>query len=673
MLLLPHQAARETFNRLMRIETRGPTNSRLSLLRDPTSNRSPLLLPRVSLLPEEAEEGRGGVVHDPVLPDKVPRVLLGSRGGGGMVSVDQSLEQMIDRHQHKTVYTLLALLERRDAIRLSYDELLRTFRDRARPLVEVVQENRGVIERVIEQYCTRLLLKLLLLDKSALRLSEFVERIERLYEREPPPPPPPSSQNKNNSQEPPRSERIIDRVKNDFVYYDAVNAMINARCTQGGDMTTDELYNSNSVARKRGRKKKQKEGDAVEPVPDALEHIMASLIQNGKKSIAAASGGSKSSPVVDLYPAYKRCLEVLNESIPKRDNHGLLLEHLIQSMRRLSVDDGVPSELLCVINNAQYCTAARPVRLSFDPERERFYCCVTGEALENGEEVNWLQFVERDARRGGDDDRASGLDVIGRPFEQEEFTRSIKSFLFKRVIDDAPVSIFRQKREEDDDAPPRPIKRKVSVSPEKKKKPRVERSCDRLWREMCALTHWLDAPERQSRVTNASGVRHYATECGQLNKVFGLMDEANFVALFDRLLSFYLGEQQQQEAMQKLKCRLVESVLDLLDALQLDPLVEQESVVLRRLLLLALKRRRYRAELPAAGYFYNPFTLFAPEETGLFREYLFFFIIIFSQCVDVRRTERQMPTEWRYDHRDADEEVMARFGLSLLGVVDDAQ
>lgn len=579
-----------------------------------------------------------------------------------MVNLDESLEQMIDRHQHKTVYTLLAMLDRRDAIRLSYEELLQTFRERARPLCQVVEENRGVIERVIEHYCTRLLLKLLLLDKSALRLSEFVDRIERLYEREPPPPPPPSSQQNKTVGE----ERIIDGVKNDFVYYDSVNAMIHARCAEGGDMTTDELYNSNSVARKRGRKKKQKD-DVVEMVPDALEHIMASLIQSGKKSIAAASGGggsgSKSSPVVDMYPAYKRCLEVLDESIPKRENHGSLLENLIHSLRRLSADDGVPSELLRVINNAQYCTAARTVRLSFDPEKERFYCCVTGEPLENGEEVNWLQFVERDARRGGDD-RAASLDVIGRPFEQEEFTRSIKSFLFKRVIDDSPVTIFRTTSDDES------LKRKALTdqSNNKKKKQqkrvRVEFTCERLWREMCALSQWLDAPARRERVTNARGERHYATECEQLNRVFALIDGDNFVALFDRLLSFYLRDEGVDEA--KLKCRLVDSLLDLVDALQLDPAVERESVVLRQLSRLAAKRRAYRTELPAAGYFYNPFTLFAPEEAGLFREYVFFFIILFTQSIDVRRTEcGQLPIEWRYD--DDDESVMNRFALSLLG------
>jgi len=302
------------------------------------------------------------------------------------------------------------------------------------------------------------------------------------------------------------------------------------------------------------------------------------------------------------------------------------------ALRKLGPRDLPSSELLRVANNAQYCVQARVIRLACDETRERFYCALTGEPLANDEEVNLVQFVERDAERGPDDDSLEGL----RPFERPEFTRSIKAFLFKRTIENAPVSIFHRKEQP---AVNHKRPRRASSSTKSNKRARTEQrqSCDAIWREMCSLGRALE----QHAETAKFGEREFVSERKQLAHIFGLMNERNVVQIFDKLLVFYLEPcALSEEARRETSCRLFDAILDLIDALQLDPAIETHAVI-RRLIEFAAKRRQSRATTDGAVYYYNPFTLFPLEETALFGTFPFLFVLLWAQGSDARRRTTQ--------------------------------
>lgn len=391
-----------------------------------------------------------------------------------LYSALQESETAMEIEQIKTVHTLFDYLKKDyiDGMRLDYDEIRETFAQRANPLLGEVEEDKAILEEIIDTFLTRMILNLLTQDKVAFKVQDdMVRALEELYDhREKPIIIERSSggTSKENKKRKKEKEPVLG-VKKDFAHYDRRNKEIADRCIAQRDPLTDEIEIHYSKAKKRGRHQKIRN----EVIINTVEAMAGELIekrqtlnhthsQSAKKASADGGGGgggtspSDSSDIsspssasmmiqgqkastIDYYPIFKETLEVFNRCIPKAKNHGFYLQRLIQFIRTLDSHVWPLHGLMALANNLNYCVCASTVKLSFDRNVKRFYSCYSGLDLQDGQTVTCLRVVENDALRLKEwrDNPPSNR----KPFETPEFTRSIGVFYLEKELC-CPATLF---------------------------------------------------------------------------------------------------------------------------------------------------------------------------------------------------------------------------------------
>jgi len=361
--------------------------------------------------------------------------------------------------QVKTVYTLFEYLNKEflDGMRLDYNDVYETFKQRAKALLDEVEEDRPILEEIIDTFLSRMVLNLITQDKVAFKVQDDMIRcLEELYDhREKPLVIERSSggASKENKKKKKEKEPVLG-VKNDFAHYDRRNKEIADRCLAQRNPATDDIDIHFSKAKKRGRHQKIRN----ELVINTVEAMAGELIEKRQNLTQAtrASNANDSSPVnsgtsspsspsassmllmgqkanmTDYYPIFKETLNVFNRCIPKAKNHGFYLEKLIQCIRTLDSHVWPLHGLMSVANNLNYCVRAETVKMSFDRNVKRFYCCYSGKEIQDGEIVTCIRVVENDAVRLKEwrDNPPSNR----KPFEMPEFTRSVGAYYLKKQL-----------------------------------------------------------------------------------------------------------------------------------------------------------------------------------------------------------------------------------------------
>lgn len=488
-------------------------------------------------------------------------------------------------------------MERKQTLQPSYEDLTTALGAKARPLLEaehLVNDGQERVAQITDGYAQRFLLRLLMLDKAGHKLEEMEEKLAQLqyYDME--------------------HKRLVPRVRNDWAHQDLMAQQISERCEAARDLENDDFYKDCSGERKRGRKKKKQANGQVVELPD--EYNAVEVIN--RPYITPRRTGDDKKPLLDLGRAFQCCLDVTNAQLPKTCNHGWHLETLLHLMRKLSSEDHPMHELLLALNNLEYCASYKRQVLQFDPQQERFYCCVSGQELAPGEEAHCLTLVLRDAER--DKERKDYKLIEGREFEKPQFRRSLRTFLFKLELA-GPVSLFAGKRA---------ATRQLEVRERK----RVRHSDEKLqWDLMGVLLATLEKqPALRYRVWQ------YGAEKRQIGAIINsIADAGSATTLFGKVMQYFIqsaaatttdGEPLSDEQMRDEKNALFESVLDWLDTLA--PRGDQPHPLIAQLKQFAQKRAKQASVLLDARH-----------------PYLFLFVFLY-QCVrDERRARQWAPVE----------------------------
>lgn len=370
-------------------------------------------------------DAMGKEVPTPIKKERVKTVKSG--GGGGEDSC-------------KTIHSLFEYTKKEfiDKMRLDYEEIHATFSERARPLLQELEDDKAIIMEIIDTFVNRMVLNLIVHDKVALKArTDMVDRIESLYDH--------------------RNGVPVTKVKNDFANYDYVNECLSRRCKESRDQETDELYARFSEPKKRGRHPKMKTEEVINEIETIAGEYIAkrlTLVQSvmtkppttnsgdSSPNSSSSSGGSsvdECAPVfiqkagsIDYYPIFQQVLETYNRCTPKLNNHGFYIQRLLHFIRVLDSRQWPLHGLMSIANNMNYCVHAETVKMHFDRTKKRFYCCYSGLEIQNNETVTYLRVVENDATRLKEW-RENPI-LMGKPFESPEFTRSIAAFYLKKEL-----------------------------------------------------------------------------------------------------------------------------------------------------------------------------------------------------------------------------------------------
>ena len=562
-----HKSDRAQLALLMRIETRGDAESP-ETLGLPRADRRPL----VPHAPLSLVRDSGHAVSTPTR-EPVNTTTTGCPSPAPLSpSEAKSPARSSVCAAQKTVYTLLDSMALKQVLRPSFADLTSALGAKARPLLDaehLVSDGKERIEQITDGYASRFMLRLLKMDKAGHKLEEIDEKVAQLqyYDLE--------------------HKQLVPLVRNDWGHQDTVARQISERCEAARDLANDDFYKDCSGERKRGRKKKKQANGQVVELPE--EYNAVEVIN--RPYITPRRSGDDKKPALDLSRAFQCCLDVANAQLAKTCNHGWHLETLLHLMRKLTNEDHPMHELLLTLNNMEYCASYRRQQLQFDPDQERFYCCVSGQSFSPGEEAHCLTFVLRDAER---DKEWSDYKLIeGREFEKPQFRRSVRTALFKLALD-GPVSLFGHKR-----GPARQL--------DVRERKRVRRSDESLqWELMGVLLATLEKqPELYYREWQ------WATEKKQIGAVINaIQSEAAAVPTFDKVMQYFIqsaGDASAQQ-MPAEKDALFESVLDWLDTLA--PRGQQPHALIRQLQLYAEKRAKHASELLDARHPYLPLFVF---------------------------------------------------------------
>ena len=468
-------------------------------------------------------------------------------------------------------------------------------------------------------YINRMVLGLMSLDKAGIRLNEMIEEVDSLYYC--------SGYIDDPLDDNPKKKRklpvFVPKFMNDFTNVDYVRGMIEQRVRDGSSLEEDELYTTLSGVKVRGRKKKS----AVELVYNPIETIVSEYIKAKKNENTSNTNGGKTTAAaaIDLYPAFHRCIEILNQSIPRESNHGWFMASIYDYNRYLTNEDFPSHGLLSTINNMFCCVSHRKMTMSFNREIKRYYCAMTGEEIMNGEEVYRLLFIERDSER--EKEWVDFKIVEPRVFESEKMTKSIRVYLIKMQSNVLPITLFPKKRrrqplsEMDEDEKTMKKKRKIDFKPKKKEKEFTPHGREYVRRTILNLLKSIERHPSPERLCH-NNMKFYTVEKERIEKICSMITETNFRTVFDKLLLYVIlsspQEKNEKPDTRKLrynKNRLIEAVIDF--TLVMGPTTTSHPVIRELFKLSEMKKR------PSI----NRFISFIEWEP-YFKEHILFFLTI---------------------------------------------
>jgi len=591
----------------------------------------------------------------------------------------------------KQVQTADALMEKLNAdylepICITFEEILRNFRHKGKPLIGELYDNKEELTNVVTMYINRMVLGLLSLDKAGMKLAKMIDRVESLYYCS-------GFVDDPNDPNPKKKRKLpvfVPKFMNDFSNVDCVRGMMEKRVKNGTNKYDDDFFKILSSAKQRGRRKK----NAIEYSYNPLELIAKSYIKSKKlettkKTNAAANiktnvdttssseeeeeedddddnnevkeisevnedvtttTTTKSNSAVDQYPTFQKCLEILNQSIPRNNNHGLYLGPISDYNRYLDNTDFPSHGLISTINNMFCCVTNNIITMSFDQSQRRFYCAITGEEIRNGEEVRRLLFIERDSER--EKDWVDFKIVEPRVFEHEKITKSVRTYLIKMKSTIMPITLFPKKRSLDDlqsttestiksmknesnicDGDGDEIvtkKRKIDIK-QKKKKKLVIRGKDYVRKTIINLLTTLKSHPNPEKLFH-NNKKYYTIENERVNKMLGLINNKNFQAVFDKILlyvvlsSYTTEEQKLVNSDEKYKARLKYDKNRLFDDL-IDFILIMDDTSIPYSSLHPVISILFKLSLQKKNPSMNRFSSFTEWEP-YFKEHLLFFLTI---------------------------------------------
>jgi hypothetical protein len=537
---------------------------------------------------------------------------------------------------------------------LTFDDLYRNFNQKFTSMLELVSENKSELENVMQSTVDRVALDLLALDKSGAKLVDMIESIESLYycsgyivD--------PTDDNKDEKKRR-KLPVFVDGVMNNYKNVDYVRSLIRERVETGANVEDDDLYNTLSSVRKRGRKKKTDKPIEYDPI----EKIAQEYIKNPKPG-PDGMPTNKSASTINHYPTFHKCIETIHRSTPDNSNHGWFTRNLIDLTRVLKNEDFPAHGLLRSITNMSSCVASNKIRMSFDSNKKRYYCAITGEEIMNGEEVCRFLFIENDAVY-----EKNWIDykiIEPRVFESDDIKKSVHVYLVKLSSSSTPITLFpnnnKRKLEsssssiheiqhnnemmiskmsssdsnggggDHDDHNSTTVEKKRKIEHTKKKKKKLIYGKSHMINVVNRLLDIIRSHPNQSQIQHKT--KSYVIESERLRKIFHQITLENFQDIFDKILYYLVvstrikqpGDDDDPTKLKKSiiyeKNCLFDTLIDFILILDTPDISYTSSpVVIKELFRLSQYKRN-----PAL----NRFVTFC-EWDSYMKDYILFFIVI---------------------------------------------
>ncbi len=428
---------------------------------------------------------------------------------------------------------------------LTFDDLYRNFNQKFTSMLELVSENKSELENVMQSTIDRVALDIIALDKSGVKLVDMIESIEALYYC--------SGYIVDPTDDNPDEKKrrrlpvFVDGVMNDYQNVDYVRSLIRERVEDGANVEKDDLYNTLSSIRKRGRKKKTDKLIDYDPI----EKIAKEYIKNPKLG-PDGMPTNKSVSMINHYPTFHKCLETIHRSTPDNSNHGWFIRNLIDLTRVLKNEDFPAHGLLRTITNMSCCVACNKIRMSFDNSKKRYYCAITGDEIMDGEEVCRFLFIENDAvyEKNWVDYKI----IEPRVFESDDIKKSVRVYLVKLSSSSTPITLFPNKRKLDSstheiqniesissqpkiDLNPGPVEKKRKIEHKKKKNVKLIYGKNHMINVVKRLLDIMISHPNRDKIQHRK--KSYVVESERLHKICAQITLENFQSMFDKIL-YYL-------------------------------------------------------------------------------------------------------------------------------------
>ena len=279
------------------------------------------------------------------------------------------------------VYKLFHYLEEGVTQRLQvpYEQVIALLRERCVKLVPDTERRQQQITATTRAYAHYTLLRMLTADANGARMKTILGQLQELYlwwAGEP-----------------------VRAAKNNWAHVTQLHTLLARTHAESLDCANDQFYRKCADVKKRGRRPGHENANPPHPLNQLkAEYILSAKTappvvydQRDQQFYLAHSATQPlagSQLAVDYYPVFVKLLGVVNACVPRHDNHGWFTERLRQAAEHLSAREWPMHGLVCSLMNLQAVLEHRRVRIVSRGPR-RFYCCYTGQALQDGEEV-WL-------------------------------------------------------------------------------------------------------------------------------------------------------------------------------------------------------------------------------------------------------------------------------------------
>ena len=288
------------------------------------------------------------------------------------------------------VYKLFHYLEEGVTQRLQvpYEQVIALLRERCVKLVPDTERRQQQITATTRAYAHYTLLRMLTADANGARMKTILSQLQELYLWW-------------------AGEPVRD-AKNNWAHITQLHALMARTHTESLDCANDQFYRKCADVKKRGRRPGHENANPPHPLNQLkAEYILSAKTappvvynQSDQQFYLAHSATQPlagSQLAVDYYPVFVKLLGVVNACVPRHDNHGWFTERLRQAAQHLSSRDWPMRGLVCSLMNLQAVLEHRRVRIV--ARDRRYYCCYTGQALQDGEEVWLLRLLVHSAER----------------------------------------------------------------------------------------------------------------------------------------------------------------------------------------------------------------------------------------------------------------------------------
>lgn len=323
-------------------------------------------------------------VHPPEEEDNVEEIMPEENTNHNTMDREELL--VVQPPSGTVVYQLFRYLQEDVIQRLLVPttELIALIRERCPSLVPDTERRLQHFDAMLRAYVKRFLLLALTLDERGGRMLQILNQLEGLYLC--------------------WGDGDIEGAKNNYNHLSLLHQLLEQVTRESLNRSTDQFYLKCADAKRRGRRP----GHESANPPHPLNQLKAEYILSHKSAppvvynednqrfylaYKAQQPVASSQLSVDYYPVFLQELRIVNDCVPRHDNHGWFLEKCRLAAKQLTPRDWPMHGLMQSLLNLQAVVERRRVHIRYTKGGKRHYCAYTGLQLQDGEEVWFLKLL----------------------------------------------------------------------------------------------------------------------------------------------------------------------------------------------------------------------------------------------------------------------------------------